>query len=207
MAASTFLAIGLVGLVLLAVSAFLGGDEADFDAETDIGFDVDADVDVDVDVDGDFDTDTSHGGGGGGAILQWFSIKAMSVAAVGFGFMGWALKANDSAAALVWIVSTLVGVLLWVLAVRILFPWLRKQQGDDLQSVEAYQGLTAQVVVRVPPGSIGTVQFTDPNGAVIRSDARAVHRDQEMAVGKQVLIILATAEHVVVDEFTDIESS
>ena len=193
-AATTFLVIGLGGMALLLISAFLGGDDADFETEAD--FDLDTEVDADVDV------DTGAGAGAGMGILQWFSVKAVAVAAVGFGFMGWALSTGGSSAALVWTAAVASGLALWVLSVIYLFPWLRRQQGDDLQSAEAYQGLEAEIVVRIPAGGVGQVQFTDPSGAVVRRDARAADKGNELAVGKRVLIVLATAEHVTVDQLS-----
>jgi len=190
--------------VLLAISTFFGGDDTDMDAETDINVDVDVGPDADLDVDGDMHLDASHADGAG-AILQWFSIKALAVAAVGFGFMGWATTSNGNATAIVWIASILTGGAVWAMAVLFLFPWLRRQQGHDLQPASAYQGLTAQVVVRIPADGIGIVQFADPSGAVVRRDARSVHRDHEVAVGTRVAIILATAECVTVDEFSIVE--
>lgn len=221
---SIFLVIGSVGLVLLVVSAFLAGDhdvdsDADFDMDTDFDIDTDFDMDTDFDVDADFDADTDfdvdthldagHGeaghGGGGVSILQWFSLKALSVAAVGFGFMGWAMASNDSSAAGVWFVAIVTGLAVWALAVLFLFPWLRRQQGHDLQPASAYQGLTADVVVRIPANGIGTVQFRDPSGAVVRRTARSVHRDHEVPIGTRVVIVLAAPEHLAVDEFSIIE--
>lgn len=188
--------------MLLAISAFLGGDDTDLDTDTDLDIDIDTDIDADVDV--DVDAGPSHGGGGG-AILQWFSIKALSIAAVGFGFMGWALTSNGNATVIVWLLSILTGGALWGLAVLYLFPWVKRQQGDDLQRITAYQGLTAEVVVRIPADGTGTVQFTDPNGAVVRREARSIHRAHEVAVGTRVVIILAAAEYVTVDEFSLLE--
>lgn len=190
MAGSTFLVIGVIGLVLLGVSAFLGAD----------------DVDLDTDLDADLDANGS-GGHAGGGILEWLSIKAIAVGAVGFGFMGWATAANDSAGAIVWTASIVTGLALWVLAVKMLFPWLRQQQGDDLLPVGSYQGLTAEVVVRIPPSGVGTVQFTDPHGTVVRREARSTHRDHEVPAGTSVLVVLSTAEHVVVDEFSFLEDT
>ncbi len=197
MAASTFLIIGMVGLVLLAVSAMLGSDDADLDMD----MDVDLDLDIDVDADTDIDTDTSgSGGGGGGGILEWVSIKALAVGAVGFGFVGWATTTNNSAAFIVWTASIITGLALWIMAVKLLFPWLKTQQGDDLQTLDAYEGLMADVVVRIPTNGLGTVQFPDPSGSVIRRNARSVRKDQEVAAGKRVLIVLSKPEHVVVDD-------
>lgn len=191
MAASTFLIIGMVGLVLLAISAMLGADDADLD--------MDLDVDLDLDVDADVDAG-SGGGGGVGGVLEWLSIKALAIGAVGFGFVGWATTANGTAALVVWIVSIITGVVLWVMAVKLLFPWLKTQQGDDLQSLDAYEGLLAEVVVRIPATGLGTVQFADPNGSIIRRNAKSVGKDQEVAAGKRVLIVLSKPEHVVVDD-------
>jgi len=203
MAASTFLVIGIVGLVLLAISALLGGDDADFDTDTDFDIDIDTDVDIDIDVDSDVDLDSdSLHGGGGGDILQWFSIKALSVAAVGFGFVGWALTSGGSPGLIALLLAIIVGGALWVAAVLWLFPWIRKQQGDDLQSVSAYRGLIGEVVIRIPSEGIGTVQFTDPNGAVIRRDARTVRPDDELAVGTEVVIVDSTDQYVLVNEFS-----
>ncbi|MCP3977474.1 MAG: hypothetical protein GY720_23560 [bacterium] len=194
MAANTFLVIGAVGMVLLVVSAFLGADDADLDMDADIDVDLEADLDSDV-----------HGGAVGGGILEWVSIKGLSVGAVGFGFVGWATTTNGYSAIAVWLLSILVGVALWALAVKFLFPMLKSQQGDDMQAVESYSGLTAEVVVRIPANGVGTVQFTDPHGMVVRRDARSNHKDHEVAAGKQVLVLLSTAEHVVVDEFSFLE--
>ncbi len=194
MAANTFLVIGAVGMVLLVVSAFLGADHADLDMDADIDVDLEADLDSDV-----------HGGAVGGGILEWVSIKGLSVGAVGFGFVGWATTTNGYSAIAVWLLSILVGVALWALAVKFLFPMLKSQQGDDMQAVESYSGLTAEVVVRIPANGVGTVQFTDPRGMVVRRDARSNHKDHEVAAGKQVLVLLSTAEHVVVDEFSFLE--
>ena len=199
MAAGTFLAIGLIGLVLLAVSALLGTDEADVDA--------DIDIDLDLDTDSDVDADISTGSGMAGTVLEWLSIKALSVAAVGFGFVGWAITTSDGSAALALAAAILTAVALWFLAVRFLFPWIRTQQGDDLQPLEAYEGLPAEVVVRIPANGIGTVQFTDPNGAVVRRNARSVHDGDEVPTGKQVLIVLSKTDHVVVDEFSFLEDT
>lgn len=181
MAGSTFLIIGLAGLVLLGVSAFVGSD------------------DIDVDADG------SSGVGGG--ILEWFSIKGLSVAAVGFGFVGWATTANNATGGLVWTASLIIGVVLWALAVKMLFPWLKGQQGDDLQSLESYQGQTAEVVVRIPPNGVGTVQFTNSGGAVLRLEARSTNREQEVATGKRVLVVLSNAENVVVEELSFLDDT
>jgi hypothetical protein len=185
MAGSTFLVIGVVGLVLLGISAFLGAD--------------DADLDTDLDVDG------SDGSGSGGGVLEWLSVKSLAVAAVGFGFVGWATTSNGNAGVIVWTLSIATGLALWALAVKLLFPWLKQQQGDDLQPLESYQGLTAEVVVRIPANGVGTVQLTDPSGTVVRRDARSTHRDHEVARGTRVLVVLSTAEHVVVDEFSFLE--
>ncbi len=187
MTSGTFLVIGLVGLVLLGISALLGGDDLDTDVDTDFDTDIDADLESD---------------GLAAGVLEWLSIKALALAAVGFGFFGWALSVMGAAGVLVWTVSILVAMAMWILAVRFVFPWMRSQEGDDLQPVEAYQGLRAQVVVRIPPDGIGTVQLTDPNGAVVRRNARATHKDAEIPAGKEVLIVLSTPEHVVVEEFS-----
>ncbi len=200
MAANTFLVIGAVGMVLLVVSALLGGDHADFDMN------VDADLDLDLDVDTDVETDV-HAGAAGGGVLEWVSIKGLSVGAVGFGFVGWATTTNGYSTLAVWLLSLITGVALWALAVKFLFPILKSQQGHDLQTVESYNGLTAEVVVRIPANGVGTVQFTDPSGMVVRRDARSNHKDHEVAAGKQVLVLLSTAEHVVVDEFSFLEDT
>lgn len=200
MAEGTFLAIGLIGLVLLAVSALLGADEADVD--------MDLDVDLDVDLDTDADLDAPSGGSSmAGTVLEWLSIKAIAVAAVGFGFVGWAATANGAASFIALLSAILTALVLWVLSVRFLFPWLRQQQGDDLQPLEAYEGLTGEVVVRIPADGIGTVQFTDPNGAVVRRDARSTHHDHEVKAGTQVLIVISKSDHVVVDEFSFLEDT
>ncbi len=199
MAEGTFLAIGVIGLVLLAVSALLGADEADVD--------MDLDLDVDVDLDTDADLDSPTGGGMAGTVLEWLSIKAIAVAAVGFGFVGWAATANGAASFVALVSAITTAIILWILAVRFLFPWLRQQQGDDLQPLEAYEGLPAEVVVRIPPDGIGTVQFTDPNGAVVRRDARSTHHGHEIKNGTQVLIVLSKSDHVVVDEFSFFEDT
>ncbi len=201
MEASSFLIIGLVGFVLLAISAFIGSDDADIDVDSDFDIDIDTDTDADI----DFDSDSGDAISGGSAILQWFSIKALSIAAVGFGFVGWALTSNGAATFIIWLAAIATGFALWALAVLFLFPWIRMQQGNDLQPLEAYQGITGDVVVRIPPDGVGTVQFTDPNGAVIRRDARSIHRGHEVPVGKSVVIVLATEEHVSVDEFSLLE--
>jgi hypothetical protein len=209
MAASTFLIIGGVGMLLLLVSALTGADEADLDMDVDL--DVDLDLDLETDLDTDLDTDLgaggTHGGAIGGGVLEWLSIKAMSVAAVGFGFVGWALTSSGAAAAAVWVLSIVTGLGLWALAVKLLFPWLKRQQGHDLPSLESYQGLIAEVVVRIPPNGIGTVQFTDPSGMVVRRDARSHHPDYEVPQGKRVLMLLSTPEHVVVDEYPFLEDT
>ncbi len=215
MAGSTFLIIGVAGLVLLAISALLGSDDADLDTDVDLDLDLDTDLDVDFDADVDADVDSAldghghAGGGGGGGVLEWLSVKAIAVAAVGFGFVGWATTSNEYAGAIIWTASIVTGLALWALAVKFLFPWLKTQQGHDLQKLESYAGLTAEVVVRIPPNGIGTVQFTDPSGAVVRRDARSNHKDHEVAAGSRVVVLLSTAEHVVVDEFSflkDLES-
>ena len=185
-------------MALLLRSAFLGGDEGDFDSEPDFDFDSDADIDA---------SDVADGVGAAAGILQWFSIKALSVAAVGFGFMGWAMTTGGSSTVVIWVSSVVVGAALWVLAVLYLFPWIRRQQGDDLQPASAYQGLEAEVVVRIAPGGVGKVQFTDPNGAVVRRDARAADKDTELDVGRRVLIVVATPDHVTVDQLTLIEGT
>lgn len=197
MAASTFLVIGAVGMILLVVSAFLGTDDGDLDM----------DADLDIDLEADVDTDVHASGLSGGGILEWFSIKGLAVGAVGFGFVGWATTSNGYSAFVVWFLSIIIGIALWALAVKFLFPLLKAQQGDDLQTVESYSGLTAEVVVRIPANGVGTVQFTDPSGMVVRRDARSNHRDHEVAAGTQVLVLLSTAEHVVVDEFSFFEET
>lgn len=196
MAASTFLIIGVLGMILLLVSALLGGDHADMD----MNVDVDLDVDTDLEADG-------HASGVGGGVLEFLSIKGLAVAAVGFGFVGWALTANGTATLLVWMMSILTGIGLWALAVRTLFPWLRAQQGHDLRTVESYHGLVAEVVVRIPRNGTGTVQFTDETGLVLRRDARSTHKDHEVATGKKVVVVLSNADHVVVDEFSFLEGT
>ena len=197
MAASTFLVIGAVGMILLVVSAFLGADDADLDM----------DADFDIDLEADVDTDVHTAGLSGGGILEWVSIKGLAVGAVGFGFVGWATTSNGYSSFVVWLLSIITGIALWALAVKFLFPLLKAQQGDDLQTVESYSGLSAEVVVRIPANGVGTVQFTDPSGMVVRRDARSNHRDHEVAAGKQVLVLLSTAEHVVVDEFSFFEEA
>lgn len=204
MAASTFLVIGMVGLVLLAIAALLGADDMDVDADLDADFDVDVDTDTDADIHANID---SGGGGVGGAVLEWLSLKGLAVGAVGFGFVGWAATSNGSSAFVVWLLSITSGMALWALAVKLLFPWLRKQQGHDLQRAESYNGLTAEVVVRIPPNGVGIVQFTDPNGLVLRRDARSRRHEQEIRAGEQVVVLLSTAEHVVVDEFLFLEDT
>jgi hypothetical protein len=194
MAPGTFLAIGFAGMAILAISALLDTDDTDVEA------DVDTDVDVDVGADGDIEAGGSAHLGAAG-VLEWFSLKALAVVAVGFGFVGWATASNDGTTLLVWTAATSTGLVLWILAVRVLFPWLKRQQGDDLQPLGAYQGLSAEVVVRIPRDGIGIVQFVDPNGAVVRRDARSAHRDHEVSRGTKVMVVLSTAEHVVVDEF------
>ena len=186
-------------MALLIISAFTGGDDGDFDSD----FDADVDLDVDVDVDHDVDVDSDGiSGGGYSEILQWFSVKALAVAAVGFGFMGWATTLNGNSAAVVWVAAILTSAAVWILAVKYLFPWIRRQQGHDFFPASAYQGLTGRVVVRVPPGGKGVVQFTDPSGAVIRRDALAVRRDKELPAGAEVMIVTATPEHVAVEGFS-----
>lgn len=202
MTSGTFLAIGVIGLIVLIISAFLDSDEADVDSDFDL--DVDTDVDVDIETSSDIDTGSASIAAG---ILAWFSLKALAVAAVGFGFVGWAATTNNSDGVVVWIAAIGTGCLLWAGAVLLLFPWLRKQQGDNLQSVATYQGLPAQVVVRIPIGGTGTVQFTEPSGAVVRRDARSVDREQEVLPGTKVVIVMSTAEHVLVDEFTLLEDT
>lgn len=209
MASGTFLAIGLAGMAVLLISAFFGSDDTglETDADIDLGVDVDADVDVDTDLDADTDVDGGADGDGSfhgsaaGTVLEWFSLKALAVVAVGFGFMGWAISVGDGSGAMVWTAAIVTGIALWILAVRLLFPLLKRQQGDDLQPVAKYQGLMAEVVVRIPPNGVGIVQLTDPSGAVVRRDARSVHRNHEVTRGSRVLVVMSTAEHVVVDEF------
>jgi hypothetical protein len=220
MAPGTFLAIGVAGLVVLLVSAFLGADDADVDADvdldldadldlgTDLDLDTDLDVETDLDVDTNLDTEADGGSVVGGAghgvastVLEWFSLKALAVVAVGFGFVGWATSSGDRSSGFVWAASIVTGVALWILAVRLLFPWLKRQQGDDLQPLATYQGLMAEVVVRIPADGVGTVQLIDPSGAVVRRDARSAHRNHEVARGTTVLVVMSTTEHVVVDEF------
>ena len=193
--------IGLVGLALLIISAFTGGDDGDFDGDFDADIDLDVDVDVDVDIDHDVDVDSGFAGSGS-EILQWFSVKALAVAAVGFGFMGWATTLNGNSAAVVWLAAIVTSAAVWVLAVKYLFPWIRRQQGHDFFPASAYQGLTGHVVVRVPAGGKGVVQFTDPSGAVIRRDALAVRRDKELPAGAEVMIVTASPEHVAVEDFS-----
>lgn len=202
MAASTFLVIGMVGLVLLAIAALMGADDMDVDA------DLDADLDVDVDADTDLHAHADPSGSGvGGTVLEWLSLKGLAVGAVGFGFVGWATTSNGSSALVVWLLSIAAGMALWALAVKLLFPLLRRQQGHDLQRAESYNGLMAEVVVRIPPNGVGIVQFTDPNGLVLRRDARSRQHEQEIRAGEQVVVLLSTSEHVVVDEFLYLEET
>ncbi len=205
MAASTFLIIGGVGMVLLLISAFLG--DQDTDTDLDVDMDVDLDLDVDADLDADLEADGSHGHGIGGGILEWLSIKGLSVAAVGFGSVGWALTSSGVGAGLVLIASIATALALLVLAVKFLFPWLKSQEGHDLPTLESYHGLIAEVVVRIPENGVGTVQFTDPSGMVVRRDARSRHSDQEVPAGKQVLVLLSKADHLVVDEYSFLEDT
>ena len=102
MAASTFLVIGAVGMVLLVVSAFLGADDADLDMDADLDIDLEADTDTDV-----------HAAAAGGGILEWFSIKGIAVGAVGFGFVGWATTSNGYSTSVVWLLSIIIGIALW----------------------------------------------------------------------------------------------
>lgn len=205
MAASTFLIIGGVGMVLLLISAFLGDHDTDTDLDVDL--DVDMDLDIDTDLDADLAADGSHGHGIGGGVLEWLSIKGLSVAAVGFGSVGWAMTSSGANAGVVWISSIATGLALLVLAVKVLFPWLRRQEGHDLPTLESYHGLIAEVVVRIPANGIGTVQFADPSGMVVRRAARSRHSDQEVPTGKQVLVLLSKADHVVVDEYSFLEDT
>jgi len=199
-------------LVVLLISAFLGSDDADLEADLDLDVDVDVDLDLETDLDldanldveADVDTDVDAAGpmhGGAAAVLEWFSLKALAVVAVGFGFVGWAASSTDGSTTVVWTAAIVTGLALWVMAVRLLFPWLKRQQGDDLQPLAAYQGLMAEVVVRIPADGIGIVQLTDPSGAIVRRDARSAHRGHEVARGTRVLVVMSTTEHVVVDEF------
>ena len=205
MAASTFLIIGGVGMVLLLVSAVMGDHDTDMDMDVDL--DVDLDMDLDADLETDLDADSSSGGAIGGGILEWLSIKGLAVAAVGFGFVGWAMTSNGAATATVWALSIVTGLALWALAVKLLFPWLRQQEGHDLPTLESYHGLIAEVVVRIPANGVGTVQFTDPTGLVLRRDARSHQPDHEVPAGTRVLVVLSTAEHVVVDEYSFLEDT
>ena len=176
----SFVAIGIIGLVVLGYSVL-------FDTDSDADLDIDGGVDLDVDADS-----TSP--------FEWLSVKAVAAGLVGFGSIGWATTAYGGAGIVLFLISGLGALAFYVPVAIWLLPFLKSQQGHDLRSHTSYVGLRAEVTLRIPPDGLGNVQFVSKGGVYVEEPAKTRRGQQELPVGTEVLVVETTDDYVVVDE-------
>jgi len=185
----------LIGGVLVALSAFSGGDhdaDADFDFEADADVDVDADVDADADADADaeadHDHDAGHGFGGFGIteLLPVASLRFWTFFLAFGGLLGTLLTLVGHMGAIpVAVVAGLVGYLAGFGITAV----VRRLKADKISSTVSNDdciGSSARVLLPVSDGTSGQVRV-QLRGRIIDFIAET-DDGVELAIDEEVLV-------------------
>lgn len=170
---SVYIIAGIIGGVLIVLSAIGGvGDhdadlELDHDADLDVDHDIDLDVDHDVDLDHDIDhgLDASHGGpldavDPEGIWLPFLSLRFWTYFAAGFGITGGLLTWLGT------LVEPIVGGaaagtgLVAGLAMSYAMRALKRGEAHGHIGLDDYQGAEGEVRVSIRPGGTGKIRTT-----------------------------------------------
>ncbi len=170
---SVYLIAGIVGGVLIVLSALGGiGDhdadleldhDVDLDVDGDVDLDLDGDVDLDVDHDLDHEVDVAHGGpldgvDPEGIWLPFLSLRFWTYFAAGFGITGGLLTWLGS------LVEPVVGLaaggtgLVAGLAMAYAMRALKQGEAHGHIGLNDYQGAEGVVRVSIRPGGTGKIR-------------------------------------------------
>jgi hypothetical protein len=159
-----YMAIWLIGLILLIIFAILGGFGLDADAgDVDFDFDADADVDFDVDV-GDVDIDADAGVGGHPSPL---SLPIVLVFMTSFGALGMLLEVFNFNWVLVPIVSAIVSIIVATGMFFVMAKVFSATQATSVVPLHKLVGLKAKVSVYIKDGNEGQVVVVPPGAGRI----------------------------------------
>jgi hypothetical protein len=154
-----YMAIWLIGLVLLIIFAILGGFSLDADAG-DVDFDFDADVDFDVDVgDADIDVDADAGMGGHPSPL---SLPIVLVFMTSFGALGMLLEVFNFNWVLVPIVSAIISIIVAAGMFFVMAKIFSATQATSVIPLHKLVGLKAKVSVQIMDGNEGQIVVVPP---------------------------------------------
>ncbi|WP_455391988.1 hypothetical protein [[Eubacterium] cellulosolvens] len=155
-----YMAIWLIGLILLIIFAILGGFGLDTDAG-DVDFDVDVgDADLDVDVgDADLDIDGDAGVSGHPSPL---SIPIVLVFMTSFGALGMLFEVFKINMYLVPVISALIGIVIAAGTFFIMVKVFSATQASSVIPLHKLVGLKAKVSVPILDGNEGQVVVVPP---------------------------------------------
>lgn len=159
---SLYIIAGIVGGVLIALSAVGGIGDHDADLELDHDVDLDADHDFDLDHDHDLDVHVGDGPLDGvdpeGIWLPFLSLRFWTYFAAGFGITGGVLTALGSLAApLVALAAGGTGLVAG-LAMAYAMRALKRGEAHGHVRMTDYQGAEGEVRVAIPPGGAGKIR-------------------------------------------------
>ena len=157
-----YMAIWLIGLILLIIFAILGGFGLDADAG-DVDFDADVDFDVDVG-DADIDIDADAGMGGHPSPL---SLPIVLVFMTSFGALGMLLEVFNVNWVLVPIVSAIISIIVATGMFFVMAKIFSATQASSVIPIHKLVGLKAKVSVRIMDGNEGQVVVVPPGAGRI----------------------------------------
>lgn len=185
-----YLFCAIVGIPLVLMMAFLGGD-TDFDFDTDLDLDLDLDVDTDMDVDADFESGLDVAGTGGvlgAAFSGMLSVRSALFALAGFGtagLVGW----WSGLAFPIHLVMAIVGGVGFAYASSFAMAWLKgNETNSEVRRVDL-QGQTARVIVPVAVNQRGKVTMVVSGKPTQMTAKLFSSKGGELLVGDQVVVV------------------
>jgi len=160
-----YMAIWLIGLILLIIFAILGGFSLDVDAgDVDFDFDVDADADFDVDV-GDTDVDVGDAGVSGHP--SPLSLPIVLLVLTSFGALGMLLEVFNVNWVLVPVISAIVSIVVAAGMFFVMAKIFSSTQATSVIPLHKLVGLKAKVSVSIKGGNEGQIVVVPPNAGRI----------------------------------------
>jgi membrane protein implicated in regulation of membrane protease activity len=128
---------------------------------------------------------------------DWLNIKVLAMGLIGFGAAGFLSVHYDVPVLWILAFAVLGFVMISVLSYKFVLKPLLRQQSNSAYNRSSYVGCTGSLTIGIRKDSWGEVQFTDVNGALVRSKATDAD-NQELPTGAHVLIIDIEPDSVIV---------